>query len=385
MSSEIDNHEEQYADWKAEEPSKTILKRDHSLSQETKDKAKKILRIAVAALSLSGFEAALAQTHQHPGKEPGHEHKSPVSKLVKTRVIKPAAAEKKTPSETKKMETPKEVTTETQINNGDVQILTDELKKIEEQPNSITEISDMKVDTALKRSIEQAMQESKFDALVLEEEQYKLPELPQTHEHDHEHSPTSGHSHGDSAWIRAHVDPREGFKIKLDELAGFHATIDAKVAGSITIEAEKLGSEQSAEVGFHPKGAKIIGLKLQPGMKVGFSEEGKPGTAFTFTVLKDKLHAEVGVKLGRSQAEHGGHEATESSPEEKDHKNRWSFEAGGKLGKKFELQGGIEGDEIKVIPRFTFVKTDKSTVTLEGLASFGSDKRAGLLLRIIRK
>ena len=129
MSSEIDNHEEQYADWKAEEPSKTILKRDHSLSQETKDKAKKILRIAVAALSLSGFEAALAQTHQHPGKEPGHEHKSPVSKLVKTRVIKPAAAEKKTPSETKKMETPKEVTTETQINNGDVQILTDELKK----------------------------------------------------------------------------------------------------------------------------------------------------------------------------------------------------------------------------------------------------------------
>ena len=46
MSSEIDNHEEQYADWKAEEPSKTILKRDHSLSQETKDKAKKILRIS---------------------------------------------------------------------------------------------------------------------------------------------------------------------------------------------------------------------------------------------------------------------------------------------------------------------------------------------------
>ncbi|MEK7579207.1 MAG: hypothetical protein AAB460_01595 [Patescibacteria group bacterium] len=207
-------------------------------------------------------------------------------------------------------------------------------------------------------------------------------------------------------WERHHiegVDANGGIIIKLDDLAGWHASIPLGEEGELTIGGGNTDDDIHIETGFEV--GKPIVLGMRPGARVVFSQKGKAQFALTLSgSTKGGLYVRGGMNVGKI----GGHDegevghtlhVAEGHEEEKDIKDTHEGEAheeGGrqsltemvsieleKVGDRFSIAGGLDHGGLYVIPRLTIRSDGKVQVRVEGVARAGAHgKSAAAALRI---
>ncbi len=313
---------------------------------------KRFLHVALAAgMLFMGSEVAMA----HGPKKP-------------TRRAKPVAVE------TVRTETPQT-------------ILAPILDSIAEQggtENTVTPIENPQAEVAIQEAVDQVM--AQHPSMVVSAEERSTEPTPQEDAKDDEEA---GGVHEGPFWAQHHiegVDANGGIIIKLDDLAGWHASIPLGGESELTIGGEKMDGDAHIEAGFEV--GKPVVLGMQPGARAVFSQEGKAQFALTLSgSTKGGLYVRGGVNVGEigshEQEEHTSHGAEEHQESEGVHEEE-AHEEGShqsptdlvsieleKVGDRFSIAGGLDHGGLYVIPRLTIHDDGKVQVRVEGIARAG--------------